>query len=139
MSIFQRIVKWNEERMLIKTPKEANLWNEVSFIAEELLEMTSDLKSGEANIEAKKIVTEKFSQKENPTDEQIIDAAWDIIVFATWLIRKKWYNPDIVMNEVLKEIESRKWEIINWKFIKDKTEEAKKAWYKADFSKAKVA
>jgi len=37
--------------------------------------MTSDLKSGEANIEAKKIVSEKFSQKENPTDEQIIDAA----------------------------------------------------------------
>jgi len=37
--------------------------------------MTSDLKSDEANIEAKKIVEEKFSKKENPSDEQIIDAA----------------------------------------------------------------
>ncbi len=137
MSILSRIVKWNKERLLVKTPEDFNLWNEVSFITEELLEMTSELKSDEANIEAKKIVKEKFSQKENPSDEQIIDAAWDIIVFATGLIAKKWYDPDKVMDEVLKEIESRRWEIIDWKFVKDKSEEAKKSWYKADFSKAK--
>ncbi|MCD5383113.1 hypothetical protein LR002_03245, partial [Candidatus Gracilibacteria bacterium] len=69
--------------------------------------------------------------------EQVVDAAADIIVFATGLIAKMGYDPDVVMDEVLKEIESRKGEIIDGKFVKFKDEEAKKNWYKADFLKAK--
>jgi len=136
MSIFQRIVNWNKERNLIKTPEDLNLKNEASFIIEEILEMTSDLKSDEANENARKIVEEIISDNYKPSQEQIVDAAWDIIVFATWIIAKAWYNPDIVMEEILKEIESRKWKIIDWKFVKDKSPEAQKNWYKADFSKA---
>lgn len=139
MTIFQRIVEWNKKRLLIKTPKDLNLKNESSFIVEELLEMNTDLKSGDANVKAREIVETFVSEDYKSSEEQIVDAAWDIIVFATWIITKAWYNPDIVMEEVLKEIESRRWEIINWKFIKDKSEEAKSAWYKADFSKAKIA
>ena len=99
--------------------------------------MNTDLKSDEANILAKKIFDSSiFVKWYNPSKEQVIDAAADIIVFATGLIWKMWYNPDIVMDEVLKEIESRKWKIIDWKFVKDKSEDAVKNWYKADFSKA---
>ena len=138
MTIFQRIVKFNQDRFLIKTPKDLNLKNESSFIVEELLEMNTDLKSDEANEKAKEIVWSFISENYKPSSEQIVDAAWDIIVFATWIITKAWYNPDIVMEEVLKEIESRRWSIIDWKFVKDKSEEAQKLWYKADFSKAKI-
>lgn len=139
MTIFSRIVKWNEERLLIKTPEEVNIERESAFIVEELLEMNTDLMSDEANVKALDLVKNEIVKDWfKPTDEQVIDAAWDIIVFATGLIRKLWYNPDLVMEEVLKEIESRKWEIIWWKFIKDKSDEAKKSWYKADFSKAKI-
>jgi len=137
MTIFSRILKWNNDRMLIKTPKDLNLKNESSFILEELLEMNTDLKSDKANEEARKMVSQIVSDDYKSESEQIVDAAGDIIVFATWIIAKAGYNPDIVMEEVLKEIESRKWTIIEWKFVKDKSDEAKKNWYKADFSKAK--
>ena len=140
ISIFSRIVKWNEERLLIKTPKDVNVERESAFIVEELLEMNTDLKSDEANVKALDLVKNEIVKDWfKPTDEQVVDAAWDIIVFATGLIRKMWYDPDLVMEEVLKEIESRKWEIIWWKFVKDKSDEAKKSWYKADFSKAKIS
>jgi len=138
MSIFSRIVKWNEERLLIKTPEEANVQRESVFIVEELLEMNSDLMSDDANEKALKLVDKEICTKwYKPTNNQVVDAAWDIIVFATGLIAKLWYDPDLVMEEVLKEIESRKWWIVWWKFTKDKSEEAQKTWYKADFSKAK--
>ena len=82
MSIFSRIVNWNKERNLIKTPEDLNLKNESSFIIEELLEMTSDLKSDEANEKARKIVSEIVSDNYISSSEQVIDAACDIIVFA---------------------------------------------------------
>ena len=139
MSIFSRIVKWNSERLLIKSPEEANVERESAFIVEELLEMNSDLMSDEANKKALKIVEKEICiEWYKPSNDQVIDAAWDIIVFATGLISKFWYDPDLVMEEVLKEIESRKWKVIWWKFTKDKSDEAKKLWYKADFSKAKI-
>lgn len=138
MSIFSRIVKWNEERLLIKTPKEVNVERESVFIVEELLEMNTNLMSDEANVKALDLVRNEIVKEwYNSTNDQVIDAAWDIIVFATGLIAKLGYDPDKVMDEVLKEIESRKWSIIWWKFTKDKSDEAKKSWYKADFSKAK--
>jgi hypothetical protein len=60
MSIFSRIVKWNSERLLIKSPEEANVERESAFIVEELLEMNSDLMSDEANKKALKIVEKEI-------------------------------------------------------------------------------
>ena len=138
MSILSRIVEWNRERLLLKTPKDVNLEVESSFIVEELLEMNTNLLSDEANERARKLVKKEILEEWfQSKPEQVVDAAADIIVFATGLIAKMWYDPDVVMDEVLKEIESRKWEIIDWKFVKFKDEEAKKNWYKADFLKAK--
>lgn len=138
MSILSRIVEWNKERLLLKTPKDVNLEVESSFIVEELLEMNTNLLSDEANERARKLVKKEILEEWfQSKPEQVVDAAADIIVFATGLIAKMWYDPDVVMDEVLKEIESRKWEIIDWKFVKFKDEEAKKNWYKADFLKAK--
>lgn len=139
MSIFNRIVQWNNERMLIKTPEDVNIKKEISFVLEECIEMVSDLKSEECR-DISEDLSENIMQysSKDITPEQVVDAAADIIVFVTGIIRKMGYNPDIAMDEVLKEIESRVGSVQDGKFVKDKSPEAQANWYKADFSKAKI-
>jgi len=137
-SILMDIVQWNEERNLIKTPEDFNLGIDMSFITEELLEASTNLKSEDAREKALALSTLIMDKNVNPTPEQIVDAFCDIIVFATGTIRKVGYNPDIAMNEVLKEINSRTGTLIDGKYVKDKSPEAQAKWYKADFTKAKI-
>ncbi len=137
---FQKIVDWQKERNLLQGRENVDLKNETSFIVEELIEMITPLESEKGREEAKKVVQEwekKGFFEETQSDENIIDAACDIIVYATGLIAKMGYNPSIAMEETIKEISSRTGRIIDGKFVKCKTEECKKKWYKADFSKAK--
>jgi len=124
MDLFQKIVKWNEERNLLSKP--FNHEKEVSFIVEELLESTGSYNSETARDYAAEIVTET-----NPTKEEIVDAFADIIVFATGAITKCGYSPSQVMDEVYTEINSRTGKIVEGKFVKD-TDVVP---YKADFSK----
>ena len=70
-------------------------------------------------------------------DEQI-DALADIAVFALGDIMKLGYNPEKVLLEVAKEINSREGTFIDGKFQKDKSPEAQAKWYKADFSGCKL-
>jgi predicted HAD superfamily Cof-like phosphohydrolase len=107
MTIFDRIVEFNEQRHLLKEP---NWQKEFSFIAEE---MSEGLRAND--IEGK------------------IDALADIIVFATGAIKKAGYNPNIIMEEVLQHIESDKgyFDEDQGKWIKiERT-------YTPDFNKAK--
>ena len=115
MTHFSKINDWANERGLlnIEWDKSAH----ASFLAEELSEF---LRAKEGNGE--------------------IDALCDIIVFATNAIRIRGYDPNVSMDETLKEINSRtgafnpdtgKWE-------KFKTEEAKALWYSADYEQAKI-
>jgi len=80
----------------------------------------------------------KYDKEIEPSKEQIVDALCDIKVFATGAIRKAGYDPDIAMDEVIREIESRIGKVVDGKFIKDKSPEAMKNWYKADFNKALI-
>jgi predicted HAD superfamily Cof-like phosphohydrolase len=72
----------------------------------------------------------KIENKDAP-----VDGFADIIVFSVGAIIKMGYEPKCVLAETLKEINSRTGKIIDGKFIKDTSEEAKKRWYKADHSK----
>lgn len=114
-SILSQINDWANERGLlnIEWDKSAH----ASFIAEELSE---------------------FLRAKDGSGE--IDALCDIIVFAANAIRIRGYDPNLAMEETLKEINSRtgafnpetgKWE-------KFKTEEAKALWYSADYDKSKL-
>jgi len=47
------------------------------------------------------------------------------------------YHPGMVLEEISKEINSRVGEMVEGKFTKDTSEEAKANWYKADFTKCK--
>ena len=131
MTILKRIVDWNNQRGLIK--KGFNHKNETSFIIEELLESTGKYDSLSAREKAEKITEQilENSEEKDLKKEGVIDAFADIIVFATGAIAKNGYNPEKVMDEVLKEIESRTGKMVDGKFVKDKNPKM----YKADFSK----
>lgn len=131
MDMFEKIVKWNEERGLIK--RGFNHTNEVSFIIEELLESTGNYDSDSAREKALEYA-EAITTNSNPEPEAIVDAMADIIVYATGAIAKTGYNPSKVMNEVYQEISSRTGSLVDGKFVKDPL--AKK--YNADFSKCKT-
>lgn len=137
-SVLAEIVEWNKERQLIG--KNVDIQMETSFILEELLEMSTTMKSEEAREVSKELAADikEMSAGYQPTPSQICDAACDIIVFATGIIRKSGYDPDLAMEEVLKEINSRIGaDDGTGKWVKDKSPEAKANWYKADFTKAK--
>lgn len=132
----ERIVEWNQERDLIKTPNSINMMKEISFIIEECIEMVTDMNSEQARDLAEELSEKIMEKSNNISPERVVDAACDIKVFATGIIRKMGYDPDAAMHEVIQEIESRKGKIIDGKFVKDKTPEAQAQWYKADFSRA---
>jgi hypothetical protein len=115
MTHFDRINAWANERGLLNL--EWDKTAHASFIAEELSEF---LRSKDGNGE--------------------IDALCDVIVFAVNAMRIRGYDPNVAMEETLKEINSRtgafnpesgKWE-------KFKTPEAMALWYAADYEKAKL-
>lgn len=73
----------------------------------------------------------------DPAD--VVDAYCDIVVFAIGVIMKLGYNPEKALLEVGKEINSRVGTMVDGKFEKDLSEEAKANWYKADYDgQAKV-
>ncbi len=51
-----RIVKWNEERGLIKTPEDVVIENEMSYIVEEVIEAMTNMKSKKQDLMQKLFV-----------------------------------------------------------------------------------
>lgn len=131
MDMFEKIVKWNEERGLIERGFDHS--KEASFILEELLESTGNYDSITARERAMGYANEIVGDA-HAKEVQIVDAMADIIVFATGAIAKNGYNPSKVMDEVYKEINSRTGKLIDGKFVKDKDAKV----YEADFSTCKV-
>jgi len=72
------------------------------------------------------------------TTEDKVDAYADIIVFAIGAIMKLGYEPNEVLGETAKEINSRVGSMVGGKFEKDLSDEAKSNWYKANYDKCKV-
>ncbi len=106
MSILKRIIDWNKERNI---PRKFIKEKEIAHITEEITEVLRS-NSIEGNI----------------------DGLGDIMVFLVGAIWKMKYDPDLVMEEVLKHIESRKgkWDDNINKWIKEESEV-----YYPDFSK----
>ncbi len=75
---------------------------------------------------------------ETQSTETLVDAFCDIQVFAGGEVGKLGYHNEVALEETYKEIESRTGEIIDGKFIKDKSMEAQTLWVKADYAKAKI-
>jgi NTP pyrophosphatase (non-canonical NTP hydrolase) len=93
---------------------------------------------------------EELEQAYRKNDKiEFLDALADIVVISVGEIRKMNYDPELVLNEVVKEISSRRQDpeqSKRWanggkedgeKWLKDKSQDTKTL-YKADFSKAKI-
>lgn len=115
MSILDQINAWANERGLLNI--EWDKTAHASFIAEELSE---------------------FLRAKNGNEE--MDALCDIIVFAANAMRIRGYDPNVAMEETLKEINSRTgaFNPATGKWEKFKTPEAMALWYAADYDKAKL-
>ena len=114
-TILNEINDWANERGLLDIPWDKSA--HASFIAEELSE---------------------FLRAKSGNEE--IDALCDMIVFATNAMRIRGYDPNIAMEETLREISSRTgaFNPATGKWEKFKTEEAKAMWYSANYDKAKL-
>lgn len=115
MTNYKRIKEWSDERLITQQEPDRNGF--VSMIVEELGEF----------LEAK-------------DNHGRVDAMADIIVFAYGEIAKYGYDGDKVMNEVIKEINSRSgaYDPTTKKWQKDKSPEAQLKWYTADFTDCKI-
>jgi len=112
---FERIKEWSDERLITFQEPDRNGF--LAMIVEELGEF----------LEAK-------------DDHGRIDAMADIIVFAYGEMAKYGYHGDKVMNEVIKEIDSRvgAYNPDTKKWQKDKSPVAQAKWYTADFTDCKI-
>ena len=137
----ERIKKFQRDRLLDK--QDYDFINDSTNIIEELLE-TKGFKIDKNKREYLKTeVKGFFDYLKNLFDfneskvekEDIVDAYADIVVFAIGAIMKLGYEPNCVLKEVSKEVNSRVGSIINGKFQKDLTKQH--LWYKANYSKCK--
>jgi hypothetical protein len=143
----KELIRFQTDRGLDK--KDYKGINEHVNIVEELLESMGldvpkenrpDLKAAweifVQDVVSKNIATD--TEAVNMTDEACVDAYCDIITFATGAILKLGHNPEIAISECGKEINSRIGEMVDGKFEKDLSDEAKVNWYEADYSKSKL-
>lgn len=144
----KEIIRFQKDRLLHKQPYDFK--NESVNILEEIFE-SGGLKVPKENRDKLFRVFEQtihtiYSFDVGSTDEEYkkdpehcaVDAYADIIVFAVGAIMKLGYDPQRVIKEVGKEINSRIGEIVDGKFQKDTSDKAKAEWYKADYSQAKL-
>jgi hypothetical protein len=136
MNHIEKIVEWQKERLLDK--QELDLRVEYLNILEELMEGI-ELDEQEPRDVAEQLLQQLELFGDYKTNaENLVDLFGDIIVFSVGAILKLKHDPSKVMDEIIKEISSRRGEIINGKFVKDKSDEARKKWYKADFKKCRI-
>ena len=144
MNVINGIKDWATERQIDKMEFKPEV--EIVNILEELFEMTG-VDSQIARGNAEFIYEREFlPNQKKVSKEDLCDALNDVIVFSTTAIMKLGYNPELTLNEVLKEISSRKqdpkqkeeWELNGIpdgaKWQKDLSQD-KSTLYKADFSK----
>ena len=141
----EEIIRFQTDRGLHL--KDYNSINEHTNIIEELLESVGmDVPKENRNNLAKEI--EHFILWVNALgivtiidtpngDNERVDAYADVIVFAIGAILKLGFDPIKVLLEVGKEINSREGTMVNGKFEKYLTDEAKAKWYTADYGVAK--
>lgn len=138
------IVRYQTDRTLDK--QDYNPMNEHANIFEELLESIGMDVSKEnrpklkANLDlfVSNLAVNEVVEVGSTTTGEKADAYVDVIVFAVGALLKLGFDPEKALIEGGKEINSRIGTIIDGKFEKDLSDEAKQNWYKADYKKARL-
>ena len=141
MNALQEITRFQMDRELDQKPFDWAV--EATNIVEELIEAigvndrnVAILCVGDIQLRIREKVQAGLVIAPSITDQ--VDALADVIVFACGALTKLGYDPEKVLVEVGKEINSREGSMKDGKFVKDKSPEAKAKWYKADFSNTKL-
>ena len=137
------IIRFQKERELDK--EECIQLNESVNIIEELMEASGYNIPKESRPQLKKLTQNFFTEIKKienitftePGEEDKVDAYNDIVVFALGAILKLGYNPKLTLKEVSKVINSRTGSMVDGKFEKDLSDEAKAKWVKQDYSTCK--
>ena len=144
----KELIKFQKDRLLDK--QEYEFTNESVNILEEILESGGMKipkgKRPQLKVLFKNLVNLAFSLDIGHTDEEYrkypehgtVDAYADIITFCVGAIMKLGYDPEKVVAECGKEINSRVGHIVDGKFQKDTSSEARALWYKADYKSCKL-
>jgi len=125
MELIKQIKQWQKDRLLDK--QKYIYSNEFVNILEELMEsigikITKDKRILIMQDFIKFIfeIEKKYKLKKvKPTNEDKVDAYFDIIIFSIGSIMKLGYEPECVLQEGLKHINSRTGKIVDGKFQKD--------------------
>ncbi len=141
MNALEEITRFQTDRELDK--KEFDWSVEATNVVEELLEAIG---INDRNIALLSVGDMQLRINERiraglivaPSVEDQVDAFADVIVFACGALTKLGYDPERTLLEVGKEINSREGTMIDGKFTKNKSPEAKKKWVKADFTNCKL-
>jgi len=147
-NVINKIEKWQKERLL--NQQEFNMTNEFTNIIEEMFEIVGYKITKERRPALKKWVEDffmlnlpekekkKFDDYVGISEEKIVDGINDIMVFCIGMLMKLGYDPKCTLYETWKEIDSRKGKIVDGKFQKDTSPEAKTKWVKADYKNCKI-
>ena len=142
--VIEQIVKYQQDRLLDKQKYDS--MNEVTNIIEELMEglgynipkeKRQKLRTMVA-VMVTEIAVELDLTAHNPKPEDIVDSWNDVIVFSVGAILKLGYNPTCTLEETVREISSRTGTIVDGKFQKYLSPEAKAKWVIADYSKCEI-
>ena len=144
----QEIMRFQSDRELDK--QAYCYWNESVNFVEEIIEGNAK-EVPPKNRETLKNYWEEFVEelledeviKCNPTaqlniNHESVDYLADLIVFAIGGLMKQGYDPEKVLLQTAKEINSRTGKMVNGKFEKFTDEASKAKWYKADFTKCRL-
>ena len=148
MKAIKEIVRFQTDRDLHL--KDYDSLNEATSIVEELLEAQGlDVtKANRAKLTQKWLdfihdceetkVADRVTAFNEVLKSEAVDAYCDTVVFAVGAILKLGYDPELALQEVAKEINSREGFMVGGKFEKDLSAEAVAKHYKADYDKAVV-
>jgi len=139
-NIIKQIEQWQKDRLLDK--QKYIYSNEFVNILEELMESIGIKITKDKRILIMQDFIEFIFKIENkysldkvvPTEEDEIDSWFDIIVFSIGSIMKLGYEPECVLQEGIKHINSRTGKIIDGKFQKDLNIKT----YEPEYNKCKV-
>lgn len=143
MDALAGLIRFQIDRGLYKQPFE--VLNEQTNILEELLEASGLDIPKENRPQLRGCMSQliyraskNYAEVVDLSEEDVVDAFADVITFAVGAIMKLGYDPEKVVSENSKEINSRVGKMIDGKFEKDLSDEAKRNWYKADYSICKM-
>ena len=145
-NVLYELIKFNDDRKL--NQQEFNLEIASLNILEELLEAHGihDEKDRHITTQLYQLLksqvrtTRTFEPHlyKHASETDIVDAFCDIQVYAFGEPYKLGYYPIACLSQCSKEINSRVGTIIDGKFVKDKSNEARAKWYKADYKRCKI-